>query len=181
MPHAILQPAVLDALTSNGYNVTLTSDYQTPFNSFDAIFVSLDFPAIEFLDNQALIDFANSGGGIYLTGGAGFPESANAEANGWATFLNHFGLGFDSSYNGLTNVVIDSSHPLFDGVSELGCNLGSPIVEVGNDPRSQIVQFAGGQGVYAVVTIPEPASNVLLIMAFVTLFTRRAKLRSNVR
>jgi hypothetical protein len=154
-------PGVLTALRGAGFSVTVTSNYTTPFSTYDALFVAQDFPSVGFLNNAALINYVNGGGGVYLAGGVG-PSPAN-EAAGWSSFLNHFGLAFVSSaYNGLGSVTINSPHPIFAGISKLGSGNGQSILDLGTNPNAHIVQFAGAQGVYAVVNVPEPATYVLL-------------------
>ncbi len=158
---------VLTALASNGFSVTLTADYKTPFSGFDAVFVSEDFPIIGFLDGNSLIKYVNGGGGVYLAGGVG--NTASVEASGWNTFLYFYGLGFTSTgYNGINSVAISSSHPIFAGITSLGSGNGQSILNLGTNPNAKIVQFAGNQGVYAVVNtvqqqaVPEPGSIALL-------------------
>ena len=148
-------PGVLSALSGAGFSVTVTPNYSTPFSGFDAIFVAQDFPVLGFLNNTTLIDYVNNSGGVYLAGGVG-PSAAN-ESAGWSTFLNSFGLDFVSSaYNGLNNVAITSGHPIFAGVSSLNSGNGQSILDLGTNPNATIVQFAGNQGVYAVVNAPRP-------------------------
>jgi hypothetical protein len=164
--------SVLAALTTAGFNVTVTTNYSMSLNGFDAIFVAEQFPSITFLNNNAMINYVNSGGGVYLVGGVG--NSAPVEAAGWSTFMNHFGLAFATTYNGLTNVPITSSNPIFTGVTSLNCGNGQSITNLGTNPNAQIVQFDGNQGVYAVVTtsaVPEPASIILLASGLALLGT----------
>jgi hypothetical protein len=154
-------PGVLTALRGAGFSVTVTSNYTTPFSTYDALFVAQDYPSVGFLNNAALVTYVNGGGGVYLAGGVGM--SPAAEAAGWSSFLNHYGLAFvSSSYNGLSSVTINSSHPIFAGISKLGSGNGQSILDLGTNPNAYIVQFAGTQGVYAVVNVPEPATYVLL-------------------
>ena len=158
-------PSVLTALTNAGFALTVTSNYATPFTGFDAIFVAQDFPVAGFLNNSALISYVNAGGSVYLAGGVG--TSAAVEAAGWSTFLNNYGLAFATSYNGLSTVAITSVHPIFAGITNLGSGNGQSIINLGTNPNAQIVQFAGTQGVYAVVnvagttTVPEPPTYLL--------------------
>ena len=147
-------PSVITALTTVGFSVTVTSNYTTPFTSFDAIFVAQDFPTVSFLNNTTLINYVNGGGDVYLAGGVG--PSAVGEAAGWSTFLNNYGLAFEPTYNGINNVAITSVHPIFAGITALGSGNGQSIIDLGTNPNAQIVQFAGTQGVYAVVTVPGP-------------------------
>jgi hypothetical protein len=154
-------PTVLAALTTAGYAVTVTSNYATAYASYDAVFVAQDFPSVGFLDNAALAGYVAGGGGVYLAGGVG--PSPAAEANGWNGFLQHYGLALDTlRYNGLSSVTITGGHPIFDGITQLGSGNGQSIVKLDNNPNSQILQFAGEQGVYAVATVPEPSTAWLL-------------------
>jgi hypothetical protein len=157
-------PVVLNALTAAGFNVTVTSNYAMSFTGFNAIFTAEQYPSITFLNNSAMINYVNSGGGVYLAGGVG-PDPA-VESAGWSTFLNNFGLAFATQYNGLTNVPITSSNPIFNGVTSLNCGDGQSIIDLGTNPNAQIVQFDGTQGVYAVASsaVPEPTSFVLLLV-----------------
>jgi hypothetical protein len=159
---------VFNALASAGFAVTGTSNYTTPFSSFDAIFVAQDFPTVGFLNNTALISYVEGGGGVYLAGGVG--PSAAVEAAGWSTFLNNYGLAFASAYNGLNSVAVTSVHPIFAGITALGSGNGQSIIDLGTNPNAQIVQFVGTQGMYAVVTIPdhEPVPEPISMLLFGT-------------
>jgi hypothetical protein len=95
----------------------------------------------------------NGGGGVYLAGGVG--PSAAAEAAGWDSFLSHYGLAYAATYNGINSVAITSAHPIFAGVTSLGSGNGQSILDLGTNPDAQIVQMAAGQGMYAVVTVPD--------------------------
>jgi len=139
----------------------VTANYTTPFAGFDALFIAEDFPSIGFLSNTALINYVNGGGGVYLAGGVG--NVTSVEAAGWSAFLGTYGLAFESSaYNGLTSVTITSGHPIFAGITGLGSGNGQSIIDLGTNPNAQVVQFASGQGVYAVVAVPEPTGLALL-------------------
>ena len=161
---------VLGALTNAGFSVTVTPDYNTSFLDFDAIFIAQDFPTTSFLDDSKLISFVEAGGGVYLAGGVG--GSVAIEAAGWNTFLNNYGLAFESSsYNGINNVMITSTNPIFAGITSLRSGNGQSIISLGTNPDAKIVQFVGNQGVYAVVdapleSIPEPTP-ILSLLAFV--------------
>jgi hypothetical protein len=157
-------PVVLNALSAAGFNVTVTTNYAMSFTGFNAIFVAEQFPSITFLNNSAMINYVNSGGGVYLAGGVG--PDAGFESAGWSTFLNNFGLAFATQYNGLFNVPITSPNPIFAGVTSLNCGDGQSIIDLGTNPNAQIVQFDGTQGVYAVVNsaVPEPTAFVLLLL-----------------
>jgi hypothetical protein len=142
-------PIVLNALAGAGFSVTVTANYTTAFAGYDAIFVAQDYPTAGFLDNAALIDYVNGGGGVYLAGGVG-PVPAT-EAAGWSVFLNHFGLEFAGTYNPLFSVPVSSAHAIFAGITTLRCGNGQYIIHRGTNPDAEIVQFSGSNGVYAVV------------------------------
>ena len=171
---------VLNALTNAGFSVTVTSNYTTPFARYDAVFVAEDYPTVGFLDNTALINYVAGGGGVYLAGGVG-GGSASTEAGGWKTFLSHYGLAFVSTgYNGLTSVKITSTDPIFSGVTTLGAGNGQSILDLGTNPNARIVQFSGNQGVYAVVSVPEPETVALMSIGLVSigLVMRRSRRRA---
>jgi hypothetical protein len=145
-------PSGLTALSTAGYNVTVTSNYATPLSGFDAVFVAQQFPSVTFVNNSALINFANAGGGVYLVGGVG-PDPAT-EAAGWSTFLNHYGLALAPAYNGFSNFPITSSNSIFNGVTSLNVGNGQSITNLMTNPNAQIVQTFQGQNVVAVVHVP---------------------------
>ena len=174
-------PVVLNALSAAGFNVTVTTNYATSFTGFNAIFVAEQFPSITFLNNNAMINYVNSGGGVYLAGGVG--NNPAVESAGWNTFLNHFGLAFATQYNGINNVPITSSNPIFAGVTSLNSGNGQSIINLGTDPNAQIVQFDGSQGVYAVVSsaVPEPTSFILLLLGAGLSFVSASRPRDPIR
>lgn len=153
---------VVEALTNAGFAVTVTTSYTTPFTNFDAVFVAMQYPSGSFLDNAALTNYVNAGGGVYLAGGVGNPGQAATEAAGWSSFLGSYGLAFGSSgpfggYNDLTKLTItNTTSPIFLGVTNLLCGAGSSIVALNTNASSQIIQYAPDDGaevgVYAVVS-----------------------------
>jgi len=129
-------------------------------SAYDGVFL-----AGNAADNSVLIDYVNSGGNVYLAGGTGWGGSA-AEAAQWNTFLNNFGLGFGSSYNGVGgSVAISSSHDIFNGVDHLYQNNGNDALDIMiTDPSAQVLVSANGHDLYAVyeaAPVPEPATMIL--------------------
>jgi hypothetical protein len=116
---------------------------------YDAVFVGGNE-----VDNATLIDYVRAGGGVFLQGGTGIGGDV-WEAAHWNTFLDAFGLRFESRYN-LARApgvypVSRSSSPLFRGVIALYERVGNPISRTHpSDPDVQILLAAdGGQGLYA--------------------------------
>ncbi len=116
-----------------------------------------------------LIDYVNAGGNVYLAGGTGSFGSAAAEAAGWNTFLNAFGLGFGTTFSGIGGVIpIANAHPIFSGVTGLYQNNGSDTLDINLlDPQGKVLvtHAATGRGLYAVyqtaAAVPEPMTLAL--------------------
>jgi len=159
-------------MSAAGYTYTTGTGFaftQQNIAGFDAIF--LGGYALNATEIDTLIDYARSGGNVYLAGGT----AVLSEASVWNPFLNAFGLSFASGYNGIAgNIdVTGATHPVFDGVSVLYQNSGSSITGTG------VQASLNGQGLYAVV-VPVPAAVWLFGSGFLGLFaaSRRKKLRS---
>jgi hypothetical protein len=164
---------VLNALSAAGFVVTVTSNYSTSFAGYDAVFVAQDYPIVGFLDNTALVNYVDGGGSVYLAGGVG--PSAGTEAAGWSGFLNHYGLAYATAYNGINSVTITGTDPIFSGITALRSGNGQSILDLGTNPNAHIVQFSGTQGVYAVVSVPEPGNALLLAGGLVVLSLLRRR------
>jgi hypothetical protein len=128
-----------------------------------------------------LIDYVNAGGNVYLAGGTGWGGAA-AEANQWNTFLNNFGLGFGTYYNGVQgNVGVTSSHPIFNGVDHLYQNNGNDALDINvSSPFSEILASYNGHGLYAIyddttANVPEPTTLFLVGLGLLGIvFSRKA-------
>jgi hypothetical protein len=148
-------PLVVNALIQAGYDVTVSSDYATPLDSFNALFVAQSYPGGDVPDLDELVEFVSSGRGVYVAGGVG--PSASGEAANWNGFLTSFGVKFGSSYNNLFSVAISGADPVFQGVSQLGCGIGSRVELSDASGDATIIQSAGSQGgVYARAKVCPP-------------------------
>lgn len=155
----------------NGWTVNTAISFNVPtLLGFDGVFL-----AGLSADNSVLIDYVNAGGNVYLAGGTGTfgggtsAEAAALEAAAWNTFLNSFGLAFASPYNGINgNQAISSTHPIFDGVTELYQVTGNSIIDLNlADPNAQVLVFSNTDGLYAVfdsanAPVPEPGTLLLI-------------------
>lgn len=159
------QSSLATSMTSAGHawtvSTAVTFDLAT-LQGYDGVFLAGDAA-----DNTVLTNYVNSGGNVYLAGGTGV-GGALAEANRWNPFLNAFGLGFGTTYNGVGgNIAISSPHPIFSSVDFLYQNNGNDALDVAAlDPQSQVLISQGGHGLYAVyesaAPVPEPATMLLL-------------------
>jgi hypothetical protein len=134
-----------------------TVDTTVPFTlatllQYDAVFVGGDEA-----DNDVLIDYVRAGGGVFLEGGTGLGGHV-WEAAHWNTFLHAFGLGLGSPYD-LSRTPgiypIESSAPLFAGVTELYEQVGNPVLKLDpSDPYVQILVPHEGHGLFATYSTP---------------------------
>lgn len=157
-------------------STSITFDLAT-LSSYDAIFLAGDAA-----DNSVLIDYVNAGGNVYLAGGTGWGGSL-AEANRWNTFLNNFGLGFGTSYNGVTgNIAINSTHQIFNGVDHLYQNNGNDALDINvSSPYSQLLVSYNNHGLYAIYddtisSVPEPPTFILIFLGMLSIVLIRRRL-----
>lgn len=183
----------LDTAMSNAGH-TYTTGFGPSFDlatllTYDGIFLA---GAGAPLDTSVLIDYVNAGGNVYLAGGTANFGGAAGEAAFWNPFLNAFGLGFGSPYNGVLAVVpISSSHPIFDGsggvVTGLFQNNGNDALDIDiTDARGQVLITANGHDLYAVFdsdagNAPEPSVLLLMGGGLLALVHGRSRLRSRRR
>jgi len=121
--------------------------------AYDAVFLAGPFPTpLNAPPSQLLIDYVEAGGNIYLAGGTGdFAGSPAVEAAEWNPFLNHFNLAFGPTYGVEGVFAVMSSHPIFNGVTDLYYVNGNPVSEVDPaDPRTEILETVGSHGLIAV-------------------------------
>jgi hypothetical protein len=173
----LTESSLANTMTSAGHSWTVdagvTFDLLT-LQAYDGVFLAGN-PA----DNQVLIDYVNGGGNVYLAGGTGWNGGSLNEANQWNTFLNSFGLGFGTFYNGVAgNIPTPSSHAIFNGVNSLYQNNGNNAIDIDiTDPSAAVLVSLNGHGLYAVyegaASVAEPAPLALLLAGLCALFIRR--------
>lgn len=158
--------SLASTMTSAGHSWTVSTGISfdlATLSAYDGIFL-----AGNAADNSVLTSYINAGGNVYLAGGTGWGGSV-AEANRWNPFLNNFGLGFGTSYNGVGgNIAINNAHQLFSNVDHLYQNNGNDALDISvSSPYSQVLVSHNNHGLYAIyddtaVPVPEPSSIALL-------------------
>jgi len=145
----VTEGSFLAALKAAGH--TVTTNVNAPFTvqallAYDAVFL-----AGNAADNNVLIDYVKSGGGVYLAAGTGAGGAAG-EAAQWKTFLNAVGLKLEPVYEGTSgNFAPPQEHPVLKGVKQLHYSNANPVADI--DPASPANQIAAkttkGQGLLA--------------------------------
>ncbi len=169
------EPSLASAFSSAGHTYStgtgITFDL-AGLQAFDGIFVAGQATG---LDPLVLVDYVNAGGSVYLAGGTGNFGGAAGEAAFWNSFLNSFGMEFQTGYNGFGGNfnVQPAPHPIFDNVETLYENNGNTVLElVAIDPNTSIY-FNGRYAVYDAIppsAIPVPAAVWLFSTAIFGLF-----------
>ena len=142
------QPAFQDALKQAGH--TVTADINAPFTTEALLRYDGVIAGGNVANNDVLLDYVKSGGGVYLFAGTAMGGSAAAEAGTWKTFLNAIGFKFETAYDQLSGNLapLTADHPITRGVKELYFYDTSPLVDIDQSPASQIVmKNSKGQGV----------------------------------
>ena len=133
-----LSDAFKDTVTRNGGQL----DYQpSPPENLPGFLAKYDgvFLSRTQVDNNALIDYVNAGGCVYIAGGASLEESS-----GWNTFLSHFDIALKDGLKPFVGVkkLAPNAHPLLQGVSLLYFDQRSPIA-LTTGPGTQLSQTVG--------------------------------------
>ena len=161
-------------LQSLGLHVT-TNATAPSFSGYGAVFVEGN----SGYDANGLAAYVNGGGNVVYIGGTGVGGSAG-EAAYSNVFLNQFGLGFASVYNGISGNVsttgFDAQSPfgssLFTGVASVYANNGNDVLNAISAPAGVTREVfytsaysdsrEGVFGAASVTTTPEPNSMALL-------------------
>jgi len=118
---------LINAIRSAGHTVTVntgvTFDLPT-LSAYTGIFLG---GYIGACDATVLTHCMNSGGHVYLAGGA---AAISPKDTLWDSFLNCFGFG--TSYNGISgNIAPSTSHPIFAGIASLYYDNGNTVILTG--------------------------------------------------
>jgi hypothetical protein len=152
-----------NALEADGH--TLVTSSIIPFTletlrQYDAVFL-----AANNVDNQVLIDYVNAGGNVYISAGSKYDGSGSeTEANWYNVFLNTFGLAYGFPYNGISGTpIIESSHPIFDGIYNLYYAFGNPVIVLNpSDPRTKIINRYQGSNLIALYSRSSVSGSIQL-------------------
>ena len=101
--------------------------------------------------NQALKNYVDQGGNVYISAGTSDFGSAEAEAAFFNPFLANYGLRYEPRYNGIDKALNpNSDHPIFANVSSLYYNNGNSVSLTGDNDKARIVSVHAGQGLFGI-------------------------------
>ncbi len=148
----LTQSSLANAVTSAGHSWTVST--VGPFTAaalgaYDAVFLAGSVGGA-YPDQQAIIDYVQAGGNVYIGAGTGNLGAAT-EAVGWNQVLAEAGLAFSATYNGIGgNVAPVGPHPLLAGVSTLFFDNGNTVLDLAPvDDQGEILFSLNGQGMLA--------------------------------
>jgi hypothetical protein len=150
---SLSEPSLAAALSQKGHTWTsgIANFAVTLENlkNYDWIFLAGPIPTF---DANVFIEYVEQGGGLYIAGGTGNFSSASAEANHWNSIINHFGISYTGSYNGIRAVVPTvSDHQIFANVPGLYQNNGNTVfLTASATQKSRILIQYNNQGMYAI-------------------------------
>lgn len=131
---------------------------------YDAVYLGIIHGSWDVVDPAVLIDYVHGGGGVHVFGGV----YSGQDAYRLNPFVTAFGLEYGDNNALFGQTVIDSNHPVFQGISALGEGNGNWITDLEPlNPANRILVSENGGGLYAVyeTTVPEPGSLVLMLLA----------------
>ena len=126
----LVETSLASAMSGAGHTYTTGTGISfdlSGLQAFDGIFVAGQATGLNPL---VLVDYVNAGGSVYLVGGTGNFGGAAGEAAFWNSFLNPFGMEFQTSYNGFNGNfnVQPAPHPIFNNVNTLYENNGNTVL-----------------------------------------------------
>lgn len=183
----LTQPSLTNTLTGAGFSVTTSTGAFDP-TGFDAIFLAGSLFSATTSD---LVDFVNSGGGVYIAAGTASSNPGLA-ASLFNPFLNTFGLEYANTHEFPPgNDAIDNpANPLFAGVTQLYYNGVNPVSTTGTSAFASVIESSNTANPYGLLAvyddvgvpapptgIPEPATFSLLGTALLGLALMKTRRR----
>ena len=101
--------------------------------------------------NQALKNYVDQGGNVYISAGTNAWGSAEGEAAFFNPFLANYGLRYEPRENDINKSLNpNSDHPIFANVSSLYYNNGNSVSLTGGNDKARIVSVHAGQGLFGI-------------------------------
>jgi hypothetical protein len=147
---------LINAITSAGHTVTVntgvTFDLPT-LSAYTGIFLG---GCIGACDATVLTHCMNSGGHVYLAGGA---AAISPKETLWDSFLNCFGFG--TSCNGVSrNIAPSTSHPIFAGIVSLYYDNGNTLILTAASAYAHVVAIGPTSGAGLIGICEEPSGAI---------------------